>query len=688
MTPAERLLELRSLVAHHDERYYNDDAPEISDADYDLLVREVAQLEAEHPELVDPQSPTQRVGAGSLNAAFSPVAHRVPMTSLDNAMDGDELAAWGDRVARGLGGEAAQFVCELKIDGLAMSLRYERGRFAQAATRGDGTVGEDVTANVATIEVVPKLLVSPERQSPVPEVLEVRGEVYLPLAAFERLKAAKEAENQVRVAAGRKPEPVPVNPRNAGAGSLRQKDSSVTAGRDLAFWSYQLGEVQGGPELATHHATLEYLRELGFPVNPEIRLVDDLSEVIEFCTHWQQQRHTLGYEIDGVVVKVDSLAQREVLGFTSRAPRWAIAFKFPPEERTTILRDIQVSVGRTGRTTPFAVLEPVFVGGSTVGMATLHNQDQVAAKDVRPGDTVVVRKAGDVIPEVVGPVLSLRPLGSVPWVFPRLCPCPLKTELVRAEGEADTRCVEPGCPFQRDQRIIYFASRGAMDIEGLGDSTVQQLSDAGLVSDPGDLYSLTREQLLTLDKWGDTKADNLLAAIEGSKQRPLPKVLTALGCKGLGPAASDALSRAFGTLGAIRAASEADLATTDGVGPTIAAAIVRWFAVPANRDFVDKLERAGVEFGLVEVSRLSQHLAGKAVVVTGALDGYTRESAEAAIKDRGGKSPGSVSAKTFALVVGADPGASKLAKAHDLGVPILDLAGFEHLLATGELPAV
>ncbi|HQY13279.1 MAG: NAD-dependent DNA ligase LigA [Ilumatobacteraceae bacterium] len=688
MTPAERLLELRSLVAHHDERYYNDDAPEISDADYDLLVREVARLEAEHPELVDPESPTQRVGAGSLNAAFSPVAHRVPMTSLDNAMDGDELAAWGDRVARGLGGEAAQFVCELKIDGLAMSLRYERGRFAQAATRGDGTVGEDVTANVATIEVVPKLLVSPERQSPVPEVLEVRGEVYLPLAAFERLKAAKEAENQVRVAAGRKPEPVPVNPRNAGAGSLRQKDSSVTAGRDLAFWSYQLGEVQGGPELATHHATLEYLRELGFPVNPEIRLVDDLSEVIEFCTHWQQQRHTLGYEIDGVVVKVDSLAQREVLGFTSRAPRWAIAFKFPPEERTTILRDIQVSVGRTGRTTPFAVLEPVFVGGSTVGMATLHNQDQVAAKDVRPGDTVVVRKAGDVIPEVVGPVLSLRPLGSVPWVFPRLCPCPLKTELVRAEGEADTRCVEPGCPFQRDQRIIYFASRGAMDIEGLGDSTVQQLSDAGLVSDPGDLYSLTREQLLTLDKWGDTKADNLLAAIEGSKQRPLPKVLTALGCKGLGPAASDALSRAFGTLGAIRAASEADLATTDGVGPTIAAAIVRWFAVPANRDFVDKLERAGVEFGLVEVSRLSQHLAGKAVVVTGALDGYTRESAEAAIKDRGGKSPGSVSAKTFALVVGADPGASKLAKAHDLGVPILDLAGFEHLLATGELPAV
>jgi len=681
MTPAERIRHLRIEIAHHNERYYADDAPEISDADYDLLVRELAALEAEHPELADDTSVTQQVGAGSLNVAFSPVVHRVPMTSLDNAMDVTELQAWGERITRGLGGDAARFVCELKIDGLAMSLRYEQGRFVQAATRGDGRVGEDVTANVATIEVLPKDLVD------APAVVEVRGEVYLPLDAFERLKAAKQAENVARVAAGRKPEPVPVNPRNAGAGSLRQKDASVTAGRGLAFWSYQLGEVEGGPEFMSHHETLEYLRTLGFPVNPEIRVVDDLAAVIEFCRHWQEHRHSLAYEIDGAVVKVDSLAQREVLGFTSRAPRWAIAFKFPPEERTTILRDIQVSVGRTGRTTPFAVLEPVFVGGSTVGMATLHNQDQVAAKDVRPGDTVVVRKAGDVIPEVVGPVLSLRPEGSRPWQFPRLCPCPLQTELVRADDEADTRCVEPACPFQRDQRIIYFASRGAMDIEGLGDSTVLQLSEAGLVSDPGDIYSLTREQLLTLDKWGDTKADNLLAAIEGSKQRPLPKVLTALGCKGLGPSASDALARAFGTLDAVMHASEADLSTTDGVGPTIAAAIVRWFAVPANREFVEKLRAAGVEFGRVEVSRLAQNLAGKAVVVTGSLEGYSRESAETAIKDRGGKSPGSVSAKTFAVVVGADPGASKVTKATDLGIPMLDLAGFEHLLATGELPS-
>ena len=682
MTPLERILELRSQIAHHNERYYADDSPEVSDADYDHLVREVARLEVEHPELAEAESPTRLVGAGALSAAFSPVVHRVPMTSLDNAMDGNELAAWGERVTRGLGGEVARFVCELKIDGLAMSLCYENGILVQAATRGDGRVGEDVTANVSTIAVVPKQL----QVSPAPNVIEVRGEVYLPLDAFARLQAAKEAENVVRIAAGRKPEPVPVNPRNAGAGSLRQKDSTITAGRGLAFWSYQLGEVDGGLEFTSHHETLEYLQSIGFPVNPEIRLVDGLAAVIEFCEHWQEHRHTLPYEIDGVVIKVDSLAQREMLGFTSRAPRWAIAFKFPPEERTTILRDIMVSVGRTGRTTPFAVLEPVFVGGSTVGMATLHNQDQVAAKDVRPGDTVVVRKAGDVIPEVVGPVLSLRPAGSAPWEFPRFCPCPLRTELVRPDGEADTRCVEPTCPFQRDQRIIYFASRGAMDIEGLGDSTVIQLSEAGMVGDPGDIYSLTRDQLLTLDKWGETKADNLLAAIEGSKTRPLPKVLTALGCKGLGPSASDGLSRAFGTLDAVMNASEADLATTDGVGPTIAAAIVRWFAVPANRAFVEKLRVAGVEFGLVEVSRQPQILAGKAVVVTGSLEGYTRESAEVAIKDRGGKSPGSVSAKTFAVVVGTDPGAGKLTKAQDLGVPILDLAGFEHLLETGTIP--
>ncbi|MBI4884778.1 MAG: NAD-dependent DNA ligase LigA [Actinobacteria bacterium] len=689
MKPAERIATLRQQIAYHNERYYAADSPEIADADYDTLVRELAILEREHPDLVDDVSPTQSVGAGSLNIAFSPVVHRQPMTSLDNAMGDGELAGWGERLTRALGDQPVRFVCELKIDGLAISLRYEDGRLVQAATRGDGRVGEDVTANVATIASLPKSLPGTLSGTPpkvLPKVLEVRGEVYLPSAAFHRLQKAKEAENRDRIAAGRKPEPVPVNPRNAGAGSLRQKDPQVTAGRGLDIWCYQLGEVVAGPKLLTHAASLDLLRDLGLPVNPEIRFVDDMSQVLAFCHHWQQQRHTLPYEIDGVVVKVDSLAQREKLGHTSRAPRWAVAFKFPPEERTTILRDIKVSVGRTGRTTPFAELEPVFVGGSTVSMATLHNQDQVAAKDVRPGDTVVVRKAGDVIPEVVGPVLSLRPAGSKPWKFPRICPCPLHTELVRPEGEADTRCVEPACPFQRDQRIIYFASRSAMDIEGLGENTVFQLSDAGLIEDAADIYSLSREQLLTLDKWGETKADNLLQAIEGSKNRPLPRLLTALGCKGLGPSASEALSRAFGTLDAVMNASEADLENTDGVGPTIAAGIVRWFAVTANREMVEKLRVAGVEFGRVEVSRLPQNLAGKAVVITGTLDGYSRESAEAAVKDRGGKSPGSVSAKTFALVAGADAGASKLTKANDLTIPILDLAGFEYLLATGELP--
>ena len=681
-SPTDRMEALRARIRYHNERYYADDAPEIADAEYDALVRELAALEQQHPDAAG-ASPTAEVGAGALSTAFAPVTHRVPMTSLDNAMEDAELVAWGERVAKGLDGAAVRYACELKIDGLAMSLRYEHGRFVQAATRGDGRVGEDVTANVATIETVPKLLAD---VAGLPEVLEVRGEVYLPIAAFERLKAAKEAENAERLAAGRKPEPVPVNPRNAGAGSLRQKDPSITAARGLAFWSYQLGEVVGGPEFATHSDTLDFLRTLGFPVNPEIRVVDTLEEVYAFCRHWQEHRHDLGYEIDGAVVKVDSLAQREVLGFTSRAPRWAIAVKFPPEERTTVLRDIQVSVGRTGRTTPFAVLEPVFVGGSTVSMATLHNEDQVRLKDVRPGDTVVVRKAGDVIPEVVGPVLSLRPEGSEPWEFPKLCPCPLKTELVRPEGEADTRCVEPECPFQRDQRIIYFGSRGAMDIEGLGEQTVLQLSDAGFVTDAADIYSLTRDQLMTLPKWGTLKADNLLAAIQGSTTRPLPKLLTALGIKGLGPSASEALSRRFGSLDVIMTATEDDLAATDGVGPVIAGSIVRWFAKQPNRAMVEKLRAAGVDFGRVEVSVAPQVLVGKAVVVTGTLDGFTREEAEAAIKDRGGKSPGSVSAKTFAVVVGAEPGASKVTKAEALGVPMLDRDGFLHLLATGELP--
>ena len=683
---AARHAELVRLIDYHRERYYGDDSPEISDAEYDEFERELRAIERDHPELATDSSPSARVG-GVTAETFSPVEHRVPMTSLDNAMDHSELVAWGERVLKGLpDGEPTAYVCELKIDGLAMSLRYENGVLVQAATRGDGRVGEDVTANVATIAVVPKNLTTAAGVA-VPEVLEVRGEVYLPIEAFERLRAAKEQENAERIAAGRKPEPVPVNPRNAGAGSLRQKDSTVTASRGLAFWAYQLGEVVGGPEFTSHHQTLEFLRSLGFPVNPNIELVDSVDAVAAYCARWQENRHQLPYEIDGVVVKLDDLSQRETLGFTARAPRWAIAFKFPPEERTTLLRDIQISVGRTGRVTPFAVLERVFVGGSNVEMATLHNEDQVRLKDVRPGDTVVVRKAGDVIPEVVGPVLALRPEGLAPWKFPSVCPCPLKGELTRPDGEANTRCVEPGCPSQRDQRIIYFASRGAMDIEGLGEKTVFQLSDAGLVVDPGDLYSLTVEQLLTLEGFARISAEKLLVAIDASKSRPLPKILTALGVKHLGPSASEALAVAFGNLDAIMNASQADLASVEGVGEVIAASITGWFAVPDNRTFIEKMRASGVEFGNVEVSRLPQNLVGRNIVVTGSLEGFDRDGAERAIKDRGGKSPGSVSKKTDALVVGAEPGASKLTKAQELGVPVLDEAQFVMLLETGEIPA-
>ena len=674
---AARMATLSDLVAYHNRRYHELDEPEISDGDFDLLVRELRQLEADHPDLVVDGSAGQAVG-GAPSALFAPVKHAVAMMSLDNAMSAEELGAWGERVARGLPDETITYVCELKIDGLAMSIRYEGGRYVQAATRGDGRVGEDVTANVATIGVVPKVLKA-AKGAAVPEVLEVRGEVYLPVGSFERM-------NEQAEAAG---ERLFVNPRNAAAGSLRQKDASITAKRDLSFWVYQLGEVVGGPPLDRHTASLDFLRALRFPVNPETKVFDSLDDVAAHCQHWEHHRHSLGYEIDGVVVKVDDVGQRERLGSTSRAPRWAIAYKFPPEERTTVLRDIQVSIGRTGRATPFAMLEPVFVGGSTVGVATLHNEDQVTAKDVRPGDTVIVRKAGDVIPEVVGPVLSMRPKGTKPWVFPTTCPgC--GTELVRLEGEADTRCVNPACPFQRDQRIIYFASRGAMDIEGLGERTVAQLTagDDPLVHDAAELYGLTQEQLLGMEGFATISADKLLAAIDGSKTRPLPRLLTALGIKHLGPAASQALAVEFGTLDAVMAARSDELADVEGLGTIIAEAIATWFSLQPNKDFIEKLRAAGVDFG-VPVPRqpkAPQVLAGKSVVVSGTLDGFTREEAEAAIIARGGKSPGSVSKKTFALVLGADPGASKVAKAEKEGVAVIEEDAFVQLLETGDLP--
>lgn len=686
-SPAGRVAELRAEIRRHDEAYYGSDAPTIPDADYDDLVRELRVLEAENPDLITPDSPTQAPGSAKHPTPFAPVSHRVPMMSIDNAMGFAELEAWGDRTVKRL--EAAgitsgvRYTCELKIDGLAVSIRWEAGRYVQASTRGDGRTGEDVTANVGVIEAVPHDL-----GGDAPQVLEARGEIYMPLESFDALVARTEAENAEAVAAGRKPKPLPVNPRNAGAGSLRQKNSSVTAGRGLALWCYQLGEVLGAQPPPGHVAALEWMASLGLPVNPETDTFESLEEVYAFCAHWREHRHDLPYEIDGVVVKVDDLASQQALGATARAPRWAIAYKLPPEERTTTLRDIHVSVGRTGRATPFAVLEPVFVGGSTVGMATLHNEDQVAAKDVRPGDTVVVRKAGDVIPEVVGPVLEARPAGLAPWVFPKTCPS-CGEPLVRAEGEVDHRCVNHDCPARRLARIDHFASRGAMDIDGLGERQIQLFLDLGLIRDAADIYSLDLDAVRELEGYGDRAVENLAAAIEASKQRPLANLLFGLNIVHLGPTGAQVLVDAFGSLDAIRNATIEQIEAVDGIGPVIARSVNDFFSQPTNNELVDRLVDAGVN---TEAPRseaagsVEPLLEGRSVVVTGTLEGYSRDEAAAAITARSGKSPGSVSGSTFALVVGDSPGASKLTKAERHGVPIIDEAGFEHLLATGELP--
>jgi DNA ligase (NAD+) len=671
--PAEHIEQLRETIRHHDRLYYEDAAPEIPDADYDDLLRELKALEDEYPDLITPDSPTRTV-RGAPSSQFAPVVHSVAMMSLDNAFDLDELQAWGKRLQRRLDAlgesQTASFACELKIDGVAVSLRYENGELVRGATRGDGRIGEDITANVRAIADIPNAL-----PAGAPPVLEVRGEVYMPLAVFERI-------NRAQVDAGLR---TYVNPRNTAAGSLRQKDASITARRELAFWSYQLGEVEGGPGLNSHHETLGWLRGLGFPVNPEVALLDDLPAVYELCRQWQEHRHDLDYEIDGVVVKVDDIGLRRELGATSKAPRWAIAFKFPPEERTTLLHDIMVSIGRTGRATPFARLEPVFVGGSTIAVATLHNQDQVKAKDVRPGDIVIVRKAGDVIPEVVGPVLADRPERGLPeWEFPTDCPV-CGTALVRPEGEADHRCPNERCPARIAGAIEHFASRGAMDIEGLGEQRVRLFQDLGMLNDIADVYFLDFDRLRSLEGFGETSAANLSEAIEASKTRPLPNLLVGLNIRHLGPATAEAIARHFGHLDRIMAASAEEIAAVDGVGPIIAEAVHAWFRVDENRAVVDKLREVGVNLEGPGTPEVPQTLAGMSVVVTGTLTHFSREQVEEAIKARGGKAPGSVSKKTTAVVVGEGPGASKLNKARELGVPVLDEAGFEHLLETGEL---
>jgi DNA ligase (NAD+) len=666
----DRVAELRALIKGYDAQYYLEDASEVPDAEYDALKDELLAFEERYPELVEAGSPTQTVGTAP-STTFAAVTHRTPMMSLDKVTTLEEILAWGARLGKLLSpGDGSPFVCEPKIDGLSISLTYERGRLVRGATRGDGRVGEDVTANVRTVASIPDELGL--ELSALPDLVEIRGEVYFPVSAFEELNRRQESAGLRTFS----------NPRNAAAGSLRQKDPTVTAGRALGAFFYQVAGVSG---LATQSESLELLRNAGLPVNPETRLVSDLKAVFAFCRDLEARRHQLGYEIDGAVVKVDDLSLHAQLGATSHAPRWAVAYKFPPEEQITRLDDILVSIGRTGRATPFAKLAPVRVAGSVVGLATLHNEDQVRLKDVRPGDTVIVRKAGDVIPEVVGPVLSARPPGTEPWSFPRTCPS-CRSPLVRLEGEADTYCINSNCPAQRVQRIAHFASRGAMDIEGLGEQRVSQFVDAGLLSDASDCYRLEMQDLAGLEGFGELSARNLVAAIDDSRSKPLNNLLVALGIRHTGGTAAAGLAATFGDLDRLMAASEEELACVDGIGAVIAASLASYFASEENRAMIERLRSGGVRFTAAEAPQVPQSLLGKTVVVTGTLSELTREEAELAITSRGGKSPGSVSAKTTAVVVGESPGAAKLTKAESLGVPILDEEAFVKLLETGELP--
>jgi DNA ligase (NAD+) len=582
------------------------------------------------------------------------------MLSLDNAFSWEELNAWGKRVERVVGRQA-DFVCELKIDGLAVALTYEDGAYVRGATRGDGYVGDDITANIRTIRAVPMKLRSPTGKDTPPRVLEVRGEVYLPIKAFERLKDEL-AERGEKVFA---------NPRNAAAGSLRQKDPAVTASRPLRLWCHGVGAVEGR-RFGRHSEILAYLQACGLPVDPRTERVSSLEAVFNFCERWQRDRHSIDYEIDGVVVKVDQVALQEELGATSHAPRWAIAYKFPPEERTTLLRQIAVNTGRTGIVTPFAILEPIFIGGVTVSRATLHNEDEVRRKDVREGDTVIVRRAGDVIPEVVGPVLSKRPKGTKPWRFPKRCPS-CRTELVRKEGEAYRRCPNRrGCPSQNIEWLFHFASRGAMDIEHLGYKTGMLLLDMGWVKDPADVYSLTADKLAQLPGFKEKSITNLLAAIESSKDRPLWRLLVALSIPHVGAHVAQVLARAFLSIDRLARASSEELSAVEGIGPEIAGSVHEWFRDPQNVKLLARLRKAGVRTEDPEPEAPPEGpLSGTTIVITGGLESMARDEATAAAERAGARVASSVSKKTDFVVVGENPG-SKHDRAVQLGVETID----------------
>lgn len=671
--------ELAEEVRGHQFRYYVKDAPIVSDGEFDALLGSLTALEEQYPELRVPDSPTQQVGGAGFATEFGAADHLERMLSLDNVFDSDELTAWAARLTGEIGADP-QFLCELKIDGVALALVYRDGKLERAATRGDGRTGEDVTLNARTIDDVPERL-SASDEYPTPAVLEVRGEVFFRVADFEELNAGLVAEGK----------PPFANPRNSAAGSLRQKNPAVTARRRLHMICHGLGRTEGFTPKTLHDAYLA-LKAWGLPVSEHTAQVTGIAEVAERIAYWGEHRHDVEHEIDGVVVKVDDVSLQRRLGATSRAPRWAIAYKYPPEEATTKLLDIKVNVGRTGRVTPFAFMEPVKVAGSTVAQATLHNASEVKRKGVLIGDTVVIRKAGDVIPEVLGPVVDLRDGSEREFVMPTQCPECGTTLAPAKEGDADIRCPNSrSCPAQLRERVFHVAGRGAFDIEGLGYEAATALLAAGVLTDEGDVFSLTEDDLLKTDLFTTQKGQvsangkRLLANLDKAKAAPLWRVLVALSIRHTGPTAARALAGEFGDLEAIATASEERLAAVEGVGPTIAAAVVEWFTVDWHRAIVDKWRAAGVRMADERDASIERTLEGLSIVVTGSLTGFSRDEAKEAILVRGGKAAGSVSKKTAYVVAGDAPG-SKYDKAVELGVPILDEDGFRDLLANG--PAV
>jgi DNA ligase (NAD+) len=660
-----RVIELRKLIDHHNYLYHTLDSPEISDAEFDRLMNELKQLEAEHPDLITPDSPTQRVGSAPVSE-LAEVIHTTPMLSLDNAFTDEDVVAFDRRIRERLEtDQIIEYAAEPKLDGLAVSIRYEHGRLVQAATRGDGTRGEDVTHNVRTVKAVPLRL-----RDGAPELLEVRGEIFMPVAGFKEMnrKALEKGEKTY------------VNPRNAAAGIIRQHDPRLTEGRPLDVYFYGVGEVRGWKLPATHSESLYQLREWGLKISPLLRVVQGAEGVLEYYRDMSAKRASLPYEIDGVVYKVNRYALQRELGFVARAPRWAIAHKFPAHEENTIVRDVEFQVGRTGALTPVARLEPVFVGGVTVSNATLHNMDEVERKDVRIGDTVVIRRAGDVIPEVVKVIVERRPSHARVVQLPSKCPV-CGSDVEREEGEAIARCTGGlFCPAQRKEALRHFASRRALDIEGLGTKLIDQLIDDELVKSPADLYKLSLEQLSNLDRMGEKSAAKLLAALEKSKQTTLARFLYALGIRDVGEATAAALANHFGKLDSLLDADEAVIQEVPDIGPVVAAHVHHFFRQPHNREVIDELRKLGVTWPEQKPRTIVEgHLSGKTFVITGTLDSMSRDQAADRIAALGGKVSGSVSKKTSYVVVGAEPG-SKYKKALELGVDILDETAFLKLL--------